>query len=84
MPLTTARLVEALNITSEQADQVLALMRCELSPFTVDVVEQWRQSCYHEPHEHAPETIMLAIDATIGTCGTEAIWGDSVTQPIAE
>lgn len=83
--LTTARLTEALGIEAGTAETILGIMRGTIDPFTVPATEAWRQACYHEPDARKPETRMHAIDALLGTHGTEALWGkDSCTIPAAE
>lgn len=84
MAFTVARLVEGLQITETQAEQIIGIIRGRLSPFTVERTEHWRTQCLHEPDPSSPETRMHAIDGILGTCGTEAIWGRSCTQPVAE
>lgn len=85
MAWTVARLVDVLSITPDQALQIIGLARGTIDPFTVPAVEDWRRSCFHEPRADSPEVRMLAIDAVLGTFGTEAIWGESsCTRPVAE
>jgi hypothetical protein len=84
MAFTVEKLTADLGITPEQAEQVIGLVRGTIDPFTVPATDAWRRSCYHEPDPRKPETIMHAVDAVLGTCGTEAIWGRSCTQPVAE
>lgn len=84
MAWTTERIADHLAIDADTAAIVLGLVRGEISPFTLPGVDAWRRRCYHEPRAKSPETIMRAIDEAIGTYGTEAIWGESGTQPVAE
>lgn len=80
MALTRARLIEALQITEAQADQVLGLIRGTVDPFSVPAVDEWRRQCYHEPDPKRADTIMRAVDAVLGTYGTEAIRGQYVDR----
>ena len=78
----------ALDLTSAQAVLVRDLMRYGLT-FTDDPdvcprTRKWIEDCYHRPPLNRPDTIMVAIDEVIGMYGTEAIWGSSVTHPVAE
>lgn len=86
MAFTIPRLVESLDITEDQARQIIALIRREVSPFTVDATAKWADSCYHAPDPGKPETILHAIDRVLGTCGAEAIFSErySCTQPVLE
>ena len=51
---------------------VLGLIRGDVDPFSVPAVAEWKRACYHEPSA-GPEAILRAIDATLGTYGTEPI-----------
>lgn len=83
--MNAARLIKDLEITPEQATTVLGLMRGTVDPFSVSQTDAWRRACYHEPDPRKPETIMHAIDATIGTYGTEAIFSGAYgLNPIAK
>jgi hypothetical protein len=84
MAFTVARLVERLQITEEQAQRIIGVIRGKVSPFEVPSTAAWRKQCYHDPDPAKPETRMHAIDGILGTFGTEAIWGRSCTQPVAE
>jgi hypothetical protein len=85
MAFTVARLCEQLQITAEQSDQVIGLIRGTVDPFSIAGTDAWRRQCYHEPDPRKPETRMHAIDQVLGTYGTEAIWSSrSCTQPAAE
>ena len=79
------RLTESLNLSKEQAMLVRGLIKGEVR--TIDnpqfpVTQAWIASCYSRPARI--ERIMSCINEVIGAHGCEAIWGSSVTQPIAE
>ena len=83
MALTIDRLTVSLNIDADTAASILGIMRGTQCPFTVPACNTWRKQCYHEPDTRKPETRMYAIAALLGT-QSEAIWGESCTQPVAE
>lgn len=80
MSFTVARLTQALEITEEQAATVIGLIRGTVDPFSVPATDAWRRQCYHEPDPKHADTIMHAIDATIGAYGLEPVTGNYVDR----
>jgi len=83
MAWTVERVAEHLSIDAQTAETVIGIVRGTVDPFTIPAVATWRDQCYHEPKVN-PEVRMKALDAILKTYGTEAIWGNSATQPVAE
>src|SRR3954470_7259047 len=78
--MTIAKLVDALQITEDAARIVLGLMRGTINPFSVPATEAWRRQCYNDPDPKRADTILHAINATIGAYGTEPIRGNYVDR----
>ena len=83
MGWTIDKVADALNLDPQTAEKVIGIVRGQIDPFTVPAVEQWARQCYNTPKD-GPEVRMLALDALIGTHGTEAIWGSDPLAPVAE
>lgn len=83
--LTIKSLQQSLGIGRTQAETVFKLTQRKVSPFSVAETAAWADKCYSAPRQFDPETIMHAINATIGAYGTEAIFdADGSVQPVAE
>ena len=76
---TVKRMVRELNISTEQARTVRGLVKGSIDPESVEATADWVRQCYHRPSDD--ELIQHAVDVTLETFGTEALWGDSCTQP---
>ena len=83
MAFTPERLTATLQITDDQANQIIGLIRGLIDPATVPAVATWIDQCWHRPARVA--LVMRAIDSVLETHGTEAVWGTgSELQPVAE
>ena len=70
---TAKRIERELGTTAQVAVQVHSLMNGSTDPKTYSTVKSWIHQCYHMPDR--ADLIMRAIDAALGTCGTEVVRG---------
>lgn len=80
-----ARLVSALNLSTEQAATVRGLIRGEISTRDKARFPQanaWFDSCFHQPQR--ADRILACVNETMDGFGVEPIWGNDPFWPAAD